>query len=482
MVALEDIMKAVLCNKSVIIVSAVLLFPFVGYTETVLSFAPEGAQWNAGYGTFTFEDENNWTRNSSGTDDELLVKNTAVTLCLDDDVELTKIKLRDGYGTRTIGFDLRNHTLESTSAFKIWNQDVVMSNGIWNAFSITLGEPSVPSAHLTLSNMTVNVSSTSLPLSYANNSLTLHNSELELGRSWDQGIVSAPYARLIVKNSSIAADNTAASALKVYNPGFKVLVDGEDSNFRSGYILFGKGAIGSELSIRDGVSFYSQDSYSLIEFSDGATNNLVTIGPMKSAFYRNLLRFRPGSFGNRVVIEPGAEAGFYSVPAAVPLSGADNRIEIDDGTFSLALFYAGTDLVSSNNAVVLRGDAATFTVTRSFIVGNKGNANPPRFEFKPGPTGFNNEAPLRLTGNDSYAKAITNMTVSVDATEFVGKEGAVRIRLPLMKFSYEPHRLEIDELNEGLRSVPVGGRLTYVAKDGTLYWNYRNGGMSVIVR
>ena len=471
--------KVALYSKGAIIASVILPFSLAGLAETVLSFAPEGASWSAGSGTFKFEDVDNWTRNSSGTGDELLVKDTSVTLCLDDDVALTKIKLRDGYSTRIIGFDLRNHTLKSTSAFRIWNQNVVMSNGIWNASSITLGESSVPNAHLTLSNMVVNVSSSSLPVGFANNSLTLYDSALELGRSWNEGIVSAPHARLILKNSSIAANNTAASALKVYDPDFKVLIDGERSNFRSGYILFGKGAIGSELSIRDGVSSYSQDSYSLVEFADGATNNLVTIGPMGSAFYRNLLRFRPGSFGNRVVVESGAEAKFHSTPVAVPFAGANNRIEIDDGTFSLTLFYAGTDLVSSNNAVVLSGDAATFTVARNFIVGNKDNANPPRFEFKPGPLGFNNVAPFRLTGNDSYAKAITNMIVSVDATEYVGKKIG-KFKLPLMKFSYTPQCLEIDELNANLESDPEGGRLTYEPKDKTLYWNYRNVGMTII--
>lgn len=469
-------------NKSVIIASVVLSFSLAGLAGISLSFAPEGANWAAGDGSFKFEDANNWTRISSGKDDELRIAGKSVSLYLEDDVSLTKIKLRDGKNNKIIGFDLRGHTLASTSSFRIWNQEVFVSNGTWNASSITIGESAVPWARLTISNVIANVTLTGLSLGYVSNSLTLIDSALELGNSWDSGITSAPYGRLIVHNSSVVTNNARSSALKIDDPGFKVLVDGERSNFRTGLISFMAGAIDSEISIRDGVSYYSADnSYNFVSFADGTTNNLVTIGPMKSAFRRNVLKFDAGSFGNRVVAEPESVVQFYSAPVASPVSGTGNRIEANNGAISFYYFYAGMDTVSASNAVEIAGDGATFTVSRDFVVGNKDNPAPPRFEFKPGPLGFNGEAPFRSTGNNSYTKAISNMVVSVDATEYVGKKVGT-FKLPLMKFSTAPQRLEVDELNAKLESVPEGGKLAYDTTDKTLYWKCHRGGLMIIFR
>ena len=311
-------------------------------------------------------------------------------------------------------------------------------------------------------------------------SLTLIDSVLELGKGWDSGITASGDGTLIVHNSSVVTNNSASSALIMDKRNFKVLVDGENSNFRSGYIRFKAGARDSLLSIRDGTSYYSQDSYSMVTFDNGATNNLVTIGPMKSAFFRTMLSFNAGSFGNRVVAEPGGSLSFQGMHK-VAMSGQDNRLVSSNGTFTIMTFRAGLDTVSASNAVEIVGDDATFTVSRDFIVGNKDNAAPPRFEFKPGAQGFNGVAPFRSTGNNGYSKAISNMVVSVDATEYVGEKTG-KFKLPLMKFSYAPQRLEVDELNAKLESEPAGGTLSYDTTDKTLYWKCHRGGLTIILR
>lgn len=475
-------------NKSVIIASVVLSFSFAGLADSSFPFSPAGASWTGDNGCYQFDADENWTPHATA-DNELYIVDKTLSLYLTNDLSIVKLR---GRGTHTyntmIGIDLAGHTLTSTGSFRLWNQDMIISNGTWNAAGITMGESAVPRAHLTLTNVTLNLSVKSLGIGFSGNSLTLIDSSLQTPNSWDDGITSAPDGSLILHNSSIVTnlENHHTSAVKIYSRNFNVLVDGERSDFHSGYIKFLAGAIASRISVRDGVSSntYPQN-YSEVEFTDGATNNLVTVGPMKSAFYRTLLNFNAGSFGNRLVVEPGGAMGFSSASPSTsnngPISGENNRIEVTNGTFTINVLYTGTDTTSASNAVALIGDDATFTVARNFVVGNKDNPAPPRFEFKPGPLGFNGVAPFRSTGNNGYTKAISNMVVSVDATEYVGKKVGT-FKLPLMKFSYAPQRLEVDELNAKLESVPEGGKLAYDTTDKTLYWKCHQGGLIIILR
>lgn len=456
-----------------------------GWGATTLSFAPEGAAWTGGEGVRQFEDTDNWTRASSGTDDELLIQNKKVDLYLEDDVTLTKLKLRGGKGNKVIGLDLRDHTLNATSALRIWDQDVVISNGTFKSPLLKMGDSAVPSVHLVLSNVTCKLSATSQSLGYKSNSLTLYDTDFDYADSWNTGFaLSSSNQTFAIHNSCVETNSARAGALIIGARDAKVLIDGEKSNVRLGWFLFDSGAQNALFSIRDGVSSVDHDSYSKLHFDSGATSNLVTVGKVKKPFFRTKLIFGAASVGNRIVVEKGGAAGCTHTPESTPMSGIGNRIEICDGCFTNSrTCYLATDLAADGNAIALKGDDATFVVGRDLVVGNKENAHAPmRFEFAPGEKGFNNAAPFRAIGGSNFTKAISNLVISVDATAFVGEKTG-KFKLPLMKFGSTPNRLEVDELNAVLESEPAGGTLSYDTTDKTLYWNYRKpSGLMLIFR
>lgn len=460
-----------------------------GWGETTLSFAPEGASWTGGEGLRQFEDTANWTRASPGTKtDELVIQNKKVDLYLGDDVTLTKLKLRGGLGTNPIGMDLRGYALTATTSMKLWNQDAVISNGTMNLAALTLGESSdiARTVHLTLSNVTCKVSASSQNLGFESNSLTLYDVDFDYADANQSGFsLSASNTAFVVHNSVVETNSTKTGALTIDARDVRVLVDGERSNLNLGCFLFKSGAVNSLFSICDGVSFVDlNNSNNILGFESGSTSNLVTIGKMKTPFYRQYLRFQPGSVGNRLVIEKGGCARFAYIKTANPFSGVANRIEINNGTCTnVQECVLATDLEADGNAIALKGDDATFVVGQNLVVGNKENAHAPmRFEFTPGEKGFNAAAPFRAIGGSNFTKAISNLVISVDATAFVG-EKVGRFALPLMRFSSVPQRLEVDELNAVLESEPAGGTLSYDTTDRTLYWNYRKpGGLILIFR
>ena len=140
-------------NKSVIIASVVLSFSFAGLAESSFPFSPAGAKWTGDNGYCQFDADENWTPNASGTADELFIQDKKTSFYLANDVTIVNLKARGTYSVNSLfGINLDGHVLNSTGYFKIWNQDIVVSNGTWNAASLTMGESAVPRAHLTLDN------------------------------------------------------------------------------------------------------------------------------------------------------------------------------------------------------------------------------------------------------------------------------------------------------------------------------------------
>ena len=172
--------------------------------------------------------------------------------------------------------------------------------------------------------------------------------------------------------------------------------------------------------------------------------------------------------------------------------GTSNLFEVVGGTLSLPtlrLGYVEGAGGNGGNILAVRGDDSVVTSANGFYVGNA-NKLPVRLVFQPGETGFDNAAPVRLTGSGKNVRIATNTVFEVDARTLTRTRDHGRFTLPLMSFRSTTqaeaafNAEALATFNETLVSQPKGGTLS-LETDGNyrvLTWNYYKHGTMLLLR